>query len=103
MDRVLRPLLLLGILVASVLAVSIGCLVATDRSTPGSPAQRQAHDILHFWGHLLAGRTLTLTPGMRHHASGQYYRAAFHARTPHQRALLGSERPHSLIVDFIKR
>jgi plastocyanin len=69
----------------------------------GSPSPREralwviAHgDHVHYAVHVTAGRILSLCPCTRRAAATQYYRAKFHALTPHQRALLDSTAPHTV-------
>jgi hypothetical protein len=69
----------------------------------GSPSAREravwviAHgDHVHYAGHVTAGRILSLCPCTRRAAANQYYRAKFHALTPHQRAVLDSTAPHTI-------
>jgi hypothetical protein len=94
MRHLLRWLLLLIALLVGVLALGVGRLVLADRSQPGTAEQRLAHETLHYWGHLLLGRSFSVTPGFRSHASVQYQKAAPHAHTLQQRAFLTSQRPH---------
>jgi hypothetical protein len=57
-------------------------------------AVRMAHtDQVHYGGHLLAGRLLSLWPGTAELAENQYARGLYHARTPAQAALLTTQRP----------
>src|SRR5581483_7597903 len=58
-------------------------------------AALQANDAVHYGAHLVAGRTLSLCPCTRDLAAIQYSKALWHARTPHQRALLTTDRPHT--------
>jgi hypothetical protein len=87
--------LLLGLLVV-VLALGVGRLLLADRGSFGPTEQRTAHHTLHYWGHLLAARGLSVMPGMRRHAATQYRKAAYHVRTPAERALLTTDRPHTI-------
>jgi len=57
-------------------------------------AMRVAHDDqVHYGGHLVAGRLLSLWPGAADLAENQYARGLYHARTPRQTALLTTQRP----------
>jgi hypothetical protein len=71
-------------------------LVLAAHGRQGTAEQRLAHETLHYWGHLLLGRSFSVAPGFRSHASVQYQKAAPHAHTPEQRALLSSQRPHHM-------
>jgi hypothetical protein len=55
----------------------------------------QSENAVHYGAHLLAGRTLGLCPCTRGLAALQYSKAVWHARTPHQRALVTTKRPHT--------
>jgi hypothetical protein len=50
-------------------------------------------DEVHYGGHLVAGRLLSLWPGGADMAENQYARGLYHARTPRQAALLTTQRP----------
>ena|SRR5437870_1595421 len=50
-------------------------------------------DQVHYGGHLVAGRLLSLWPGAAEMAENQYARGLYHARTPRQAALLTTQRP----------
>ena len=52
-------------------------------------------DHVHYAVHVATGRILSLCPCTRRAAATQYYRAHFHALTPHQRALLDSSNPRT--------
>lgn len=52
-------------------------------------------DHLHFAYHMVLGRILDLCPCTRNAAGTQYYRAHFHALTPHQRALAANTHPRT--------
>src|SRR5216684_1605385 len=52
-------------------------------------------DEVHYGGHLVAGRLLSLWPGGADMAENQYARGLYHARTPRQAALLTTQRPTS--------
>jgi hypothetical protein len=52
-------------------------------------------DEVHYGGHLVAGRLLSLCPGGAELAENQYARGLYHARTPRQKALLTTQRPTS--------
>jgi hypothetical protein len=54
-----------------------------------------ATDEVHYGGHLLAGRLLSLCPFTADLAEIQYARGLRHARTPAQAALLTTQRPTS--------
>jgi plastocyanin len=53
-------------------------------------------DHLHFAVHITQARLLDLCPCTRRAAGTQYYRAHFHAVTPHQRALAADSNPHTV-------
>jgi hypothetical protein len=75
--------------------VVIGIARATPRLADG--ALTVVHnDQLHYGGHLVAGRILSLCPCTAQLAQNQYVRGMYHARTPHQEALLTTARPTSL-------
>src|SRR4051812_15947096 len=50
-------------------------------------------DRVHYVGHLLAGRLLSLCPCGAPLAERQYARGMYHAHTPRQKALLTTARP----------
>jgi len=58
-------------------------------------ATLQTSDAVHYGVHLVAGRTLSLCPCTRDLAAEQYEKAMWHARTPHQWALLTIDRPRT--------
>jgi hypothetical protein len=75
--------------------VSAGLLWVAPRVA--SSALSLAHnDQVHYGGHLLAGRLLSLCPCTAQLAETQYLRGTPHARTPMQLALLTSQRPQSM-------
>ncbi|MBV8720177.1 MAG: hypothetical protein JOZ65_34345 [Chloroflexi bacterium] len=81
-------LLLIGLAMAAV-------LWATPRLA--SNALSLAHDDqVHYGGHLVAGRILSMCPCTAQLAEAQYVRGTYHARTPTQLALLTSQRPRSM-------
>lgn len=83
-----RTLLFIGL-------VASGLLWATPRAA--SSALSLAHnDQVHYGGHLVAGRVLSLCPFTAQLAETQYLRGTYHARTPAQLALLTSQRPQSM-------
>jgi hypothetical protein len=51
---------------------------------------------LHYVVHLMLGRVLALDPSTRRLADWQYSKARYHSRTPHQLALVTTERPRSV-------
>jgi plastocyanin len=53
-------------------------------------------DHLHFAVHMTEARVLDLCPCTRRAAGTQYFRAHFHATTPHQAALAADSHPHTL-------
>jgi hypothetical protein len=55
-------------------------------------------DEVHYGGHLVAGRLLSLWPGGADMAENQYARGLYHARTPQQAALLTTERPSGALA-----
>jgi plastocyanin len=56
----------------------------------------QRGDHLHFAVHIAEGRLLDICPCTRRAANFQYFKAHFHALTPHQAALAADSNPHSL-------
>ncbi len=90
-----RWLLLLLVVLALCVCAGTGRLVFASRATPPSPAQHQARETVHYWGHLAAGRALQLCPCTRRRAYWEYWQAHFHAHTPQQRALISTQVPHS--------
>jgi hypothetical protein len=75
--------------------IAVGLLWATPRLASG--AVTLAHDDqVHYAGHLVAGRILSLWPATARLAEVQYSRGMYHARTPREVALLTSERPTSI-------
>jgi hypothetical protein len=54
------------------------------------------NDRVHYVGHLVAGRLLSLCACTQQAAQAQYARGMYHARTPRQAALLTTDRPTSL-------
>jgi hypothetical protein len=59
-------------------------------------AVRVGHDDqVHYAGHLVAGRLLSLCPCATALAERQYARGMYHARTPRQKALLTTAQPES--------
>jgi hypothetical protein len=55
-------------------------------------------DEVHYGGHLVAGRLLSLWPGGADMAENQYARGLYHARTPRQAALLTTQRPSGALA-----
>src|SRR4051794_30528561 len=55
-------------------------------------------DEVHYGGHLVAGRLFSLWPGGAEMAENQYARGLYHARTPHQAALLTTQRPSGALA-----
>jgi hypothetical protein len=83
-----RRLLLIGLAVAGLVWVT---------PSLASGALSLAHnDQVHYGGHLVAGRLLSLCPCTARLAETQYIRGTYHARTPKQLALLTTERPASV-------
>ena len=81
--------------------VAAGVVWATPRVTDATLSLVH-NDQVHYGGHLIAGRILSLCPCTTHLAETQYVKGMYHARTPHQVALLTSLRPTSmraLLVD----
>ncbi len=59
--------------------------------------QQLSHDDqVHYVGHLLAGRVLSLCPCTAQLAQRQYNRGLYHARTPLQMTLLTTEQPTNM-------
>ncbi len=84
----MRRLLLIGLAVAVLLSVTPSVAAA---------ALSLAHnDQVHYGGHLIAGRFLSLCPCTARLAETQYVRGTYHARTPKQLALLTTQRPASV-------
>jgi hypothetical protein len=52
-------------------------------------------DQVHYFGHLLAGRVVSLWPGGAALAEQQYARGMYHAHTPRRKALLTTARPRT--------
>jgi hypothetical protein len=77
------------------IALLATCLLAVGFFASGTDVLLNiAHnDQVHFGGHLLAGRVLSLCPCTAELAETQYVRALPHARTPLQVALLTTQRP----------
>jgi hypothetical protein len=85
--------------VTVVVAVGLIALLGMGAITPSLTrvALQVGHDDqVHFVGHLVAGRVLSLCPCTASLAENQYARGLYHARTPHQRALLTTARPTTL-------
>ena len=80
-------------------AVGLITLLGLAAATPGmTRAARQVghNDHVHYFGHLVAGRLLSLSPWGATLAERQYARGMFHAHTPRQKALLTTARPTNL-------
>ncbi len=73
-------------------AVALGSLVP---QVWGLGVRVARSDEVHYGGHLVAGRLLSLWPGGADLAENQYARGLYHARTPQQAALLTTQRPTS--------
>jgi hypothetical protein len=56
----------------------------------------ETNSSVHYVVHLMLGRVLALDPSTRQLADWQYNKARYHARTPHQLALVTSERPRTV-------
>jgi hypothetical protein len=75
--------------------IAVGLLLSAPRVAGG--ALTLVHDDqVHYAGHLLAGRILSLWPWTAQQAEVQYAKGLYHARTPRQVALLTSQRPVSM-------
>jgi len=57
----------------------------------------EADNSVHYGVHLLLGRLLSLYPRTRRLADLQYSKARYHARTLHQRALVTTDRPRTVV------
>jgi len=79
---------LVGLVLVGVLAV--GSLVP---QVWGLAVRVARTDEVHYGGHLVAGRLLSLWPGGAELAENQYARGLYHARTARQTALLTTQRP----------
>jgi len=60
-------------------------------------------DHLHFAVHIAQGRLFDICPCTRRAADYQYFKAHFHALTPHQAALVADSHPHSFsqLVEYV--
>jgi hypothetical protein len=75
--------------------MAAGLLWVTPRVASG--ALSLAHnDQVHYGGHLVAGRILSLCPCTTGLAETQYIRGTYHAHTPTQLALLTTQRPQTM-------
>ena len=74
---------------------TVGLVWATPRFA-GAAVGVARNDAVHYGGHLLAGRILSLCPCTMQLAETQYVKGMYHARSPRQAALLTSQRPTSL-------
>jgi hypothetical protein len=95
MRRRAHWLTLISAIVALGITAGIVRLVIVGQTAPPSPTQHQAHELAHYWAHLVAGRALQVCPCTRRRAYWQYWKAHFHAGTPQQRALVTTAVPHS--------
>src|SRR5438105_15569050 len=75
--------------------LAAGVVWATPRVTDATLSLLH-NDQVHYGGHLIAGRILSLCPCTTHLAETQYVKGMYHARTPHQVPLLASLRPTSM-------
>jgi hypothetical protein len=106
MQRLLcRRFLLVSVMPIAASALVLGSLVFADWTESRHWSDSVLHqlelaiehgDRLHYVGHLALGRLFDLSPGMAQLAADQYQRAAAHATTARQRALVTSERPQTL-------
>lgn len=88
---------MLRLLLVGLIAIALAW--ATPRLVAG--ALTLAHDDqLHYGGHLIAGRILSLCPCTAQLAEVQYFKGMSHARTPRQAALLTTQRPSSMRSRF---
>ena len=109
LSRWLLATSLLGLLVA----VSLVVLAAAELAEPedhwaGSFMHRvelkiREHEKLHYGIHLTLGRALAVCPCTQRWSASQYHKAAFHAHTPRQTALVTTERPNLTSVRSILR
>jgi hypothetical protein len=84
---------------ATIVAVGLVALLGVAALGPGltRAALQVGHDDqVHYIGHLLAGRVLSLCPCTAAFAEHQYSRGMYHAHTPRQKALLTTARPTTL-------
>jgi hypothetical protein len=84
------------VLVAAVSSIAILGLAAVTPGVSRAALQFGHDDRVHYFGHLAAGRLLSLCPCGTTLAERQYARGMFHARTPRQQALLTTARPTTL-------
>src|SRR5690242_14155753 len=87
MHRVFR-LLLVGV-------VALGLALATP-ALADTALGFIHNDRLHYVVHLAAGRAFSLCPCTTQLAQTQYARGMYHARSPHQVALLTTSRPSGM-------
>jgi len=87
----------------SLLSLLLLAVADYDQAGNGSPdlSARAAWvwvhgDHVHFAVHMAAARVLDVCPCTRRAAATQYYRAHFHAVTPHQAALAADSRPRTM-------
>jgi hypothetical protein len=87
---------LVGILAVLLLGALGVMVVAAGSDSVPAPLERaiRRHERLHFGLHLAAGRVLSVCPCTRDQSQEQYGKAAAHAPSPQERALVTSERPH---------
>ena len=81
-------------------AVAVGLIAALGVAALTTRVSRAAvhvshDDQVHYVGHLLAGRLLSLWPGNAALAERQYARGMYHAHTPRRKALLTTARPRT--------
>jgi hypothetical protein len=83
------------------LVVAVGLVAVLGFAALGPSLARVAlqvghDDQVHYVGHLVAGRVLSLCSCTATLAERQYARGVYHARTPRQLALLTTARPTTL-------
>jgi hypothetical protein len=78
---------------AGLLLAAIAWAVAGDAMVHRADVALHRHERLHFAAHLAAGRALAVCPCSRGRADLEYWKAARHAPTPAERALVTTGRP----------
>jgi hypothetical protein len=81
---------------AGALFASIAWAVAGDAAVRRADVFLHRHERLHFATHLAAGRLLSACPCSRGRADLEYWKAARHAPSARERALVTTERPRRL-------
>ena len=96
-------LLMVGVgLLAALLSLGLLALADYDMAGNGSSSSSarlawvwDRGDHLHFAVHIAQGRLFDICPCTRRAADYQYFKAHFHATTPHQVALAADSHPHT--------